>query len=220
MFEICKEFTFSAAHSIYSQRLLKGLADDTYPKCRRLPGHGHNYKVLIYLKSESLDSSQMVTDFGHLKWFKVFLKEFLDHKLIVGMEDKPFFFLLEKLDILKDGKIVIPKIGGGEPEAKMLTVNKYYEIEKEEFHPVPVSEIKDYHFLTFSDFNPRNTENFKLDFYQRFFDGIAFFSGSPTSENLSRFIFKLVNKKMEKLKIKCSKVSIYETESSFASYQD
>jgi 6-pyruvoyltetrahydropterin/6-carboxytetrahydropterin synthase len=223
MFEICKEFTFSAAHSVYSQHLLSKWTDNTYPKCRRLPGHGHNYKILIYLQSEKLDKSQMVTDFGHLKWFKKFVDKFLDHKLIVSMKDEAFLFLLEKVEILKEGMLQIPEIGNAKTKAKLLAVRKDYDVEEREFHSIPLSIMKEiYHFITFSDFQPSKyvKENVQIDFYQRFFDGIAFFRESPTSENLSKFIFNFVNSRIKELNIKCKKVSIYETETSFASYHN
>ncbi len=218
MFEICKEFSFSAAHSVYSQHLIRELSESTYPKCRRLPGHGHNYRVFIYLKSEKLDRAQMVTDFGHLKWFKEFLDIWFDHKLIAGMEDDAFLFMLEKLEILKGGRIVLPEISGVKPSAKLLAVDSNYEIGETEFSGIGLSELKQFRYITFSNFRT-TLEGKEADFYQRFFDGISLFRGSPTSENLARLFFYVVRRKLERFNITCSGVKVMETETSSALYK-
>lgn len=70
MYIIKKEFSFSASHQIY------GLAEG-HP-CARL--HGHNYRVEVVLRSESLDSIGFVRDYRELSAFKNYLDESLDHR--------------------------------------------------------------------------------------------------------------------------------------------
>ena len=67
MYKISKEFSFSAAHSLF------GLPDD-HP-CSRL--HGHNYVVTVHLCSEELNPQGFVRDYNELK----IVKEYIDYKL-------------------------------------------------------------------------------------------------------------------------------------------
>jgi len=55
VYEISKEFLFSAAHQI---RMHGG-------KCERL--HGHNWRVRIHARAAQLDRIGMVVDFAHLQ---------------------------------------------------------------------------------------------------------------------------------------------------------
>lgn len=69
MYEISKDFAFSASHT------LTGLPDD-HP-CARL--HGHNFVVRLFLGSEVLDDVGFVMDYRALDEFKQFLDTF-DHR--------------------------------------------------------------------------------------------------------------------------------------------
>ncbi|WP_310618552.1 6-carboxytetrahydropterin synthase QueD [Flexibacterium corallicola] len=70
MYTITKEFAFSASHQ------LCGLPEE-HP-CARL--HGHNYVVLIELRSKTLDDYGFVVDFNELKPLKRYLDDKLDHR--------------------------------------------------------------------------------------------------------------------------------------------
>lgn len=70
MYRISKEFTFSASHQ------LTHLPGDH--QCARL--HGHNYKVIVQLKSNSLDKNGFVMDYGLLWVCKRYIDEQLDHR--------------------------------------------------------------------------------------------------------------------------------------------
>jgi len=213
MFEISKTFEFSAAHSVFSQRLNSRWAKNTYPKCRRLPGHGHNYRLVVYLQSERLDSSQMVTDFGHLRWLKEYIDECFDHKLILSFEDPAFYVLLERLGILRNETFSIP-VEGAQVEA--VAVKEDYRLEKFNFKEVELSKFNSYTFVSFRYIGENSTP--EGDFYSRLIDGIAFLRGSPTSENLARFFYYFVNENIKPLGVKCVKVSIFETPSSCATF--
>ncbi len=214
MFEISKTFEFSAAHSVHSQRLKPEWAGNTYPKCRRLPGHGHNYILKVFLKSKELDESQMVTDFGHLKWLKSFIDNCFDHKLIIGSDDPAFDFFFKKLGLIEDDDFLIP-----EGEAEFLAVNGEFKIESGRVKRLPIGKLKDFQFITFHNYKGEE-ESPLTDFYQRLIDGISIFKGSPTSENLARFFFNFVSKNVEPLGVRCSRVEIYETPTSCAAYYE
>ena len=70
MFKISKEFSFSAAHSLF------GLPDD-HP-CTRL--HGHNYVVTVHLCAEELNQQGFVRDYNELKIVKEYIDNKLDHR--------------------------------------------------------------------------------------------------------------------------------------------
>lgn len=70
MYRITKEFQFSASHQ------LKDLPD-SHP-CARL--HGHNYRVVIELASETLDARGFVRDYRELAPLKRYIDEELDHR--------------------------------------------------------------------------------------------------------------------------------------------
>lgn len=70
MYTIRKEFHFSASHIL--EGLVKG-----HP-CGRL--HGHNYKVVVELRSAELDEKGFVKDYGDLKPIKEHIDQVLDHQ--------------------------------------------------------------------------------------------------------------------------------------------
>lgn len=70
MYYISKEFHFSASHQLCN------LPAD-HP-CSRL--HGHNYIVILMLKSPSLDKNNFVQDYRELDAFKKYIDDHIDHR--------------------------------------------------------------------------------------------------------------------------------------------
>jgi len=70
MFEIRKQFHFSASH------VLEGLPEGH--QCGRM--HGHNYLVEVVLASKGVDEIGFVRDYGDLKEVKQFLDDTFDHR--------------------------------------------------------------------------------------------------------------------------------------------
>jgi len=70
MYTITKEFHFAASHS------LKRLPTD-HP-CSRL--HGHNYVVIVELRSHTLDEQDFVIDYGKLNLIRQYIDTKLDHQ--------------------------------------------------------------------------------------------------------------------------------------------
>lgn len=70
MYKISKQFSFSASH------ILEGLSAD-HP-CARL--HGHNYTVILHLKSKNLDEVGFVKDYRSLQFAKDYIETKLDHR--------------------------------------------------------------------------------------------------------------------------------------------
>lgn len=76
MYIISKEFRFEAAHRLLLNK----------DKCNNI--HGHNYKVIMSLKKDTLNKEGMVLDFNKLKWFQDWLNDCLDHSIILNREDQ------------------------------------------------------------------------------------------------------------------------------------
>jgi len=74
MFEVSVEDTFAAGHALRGYR----------GKCEN--PHGHNYKVQVTLKGESLDNIGLLFDFKDLKIAMNEIIERLDHKFINDLE--------------------------------------------------------------------------------------------------------------------------------------
>jgi 6-pyruvoyltetrahydropterin/6-carboxytetrahydropterin synthase len=70
MFEVSVEDTFAAGHALRGYR----------GKCEN--PHGHNYKVQVTLKGESLDNIGLLFDFKDLKLAMNDIIDRLDHKFI------------------------------------------------------------------------------------------------------------------------------------------
>lgn len=75
MFQISKAFKFSAAHQLH------GLPEDH--QCSRL--HGHNYKVVITLRANELDSVGFVRDYGDFGAVQLLIDSVLEHRNINDM---------------------------------------------------------------------------------------------------------------------------------------
>ncbi|MFP4019651.1 MAG: 6-pyruvoyl trahydropterin synthase family protein [Bacteroidales bacterium] len=72
MYIISKEFHFSAGHH------LNGLPEN-HPCSRK---HGHNYTVIIELRSPKLDGRGFVQDYNDLKGIKEFIDDIFDHRYL------------------------------------------------------------------------------------------------------------------------------------------
>ena len=77
MHTIVKRFKFESAHQLV----------DAYSLLCKETIHGHSYKLEVEIKSEILDSTGMVIDFGRVKkLFSEVVDDILDHSLM--MSDK------------------------------------------------------------------------------------------------------------------------------------
>jgi 6-pyruvoyltetrahydropterin/6-carboxytetrahydropterin synthase len=70
MFEVSVEHSFAAGHSLRNYR----------GKCENV--HGHNYRLLVTVKGEQLDSAGLLVDFVELKRVLREVAERLDHQFI------------------------------------------------------------------------------------------------------------------------------------------
>ena len=76
MYEITRQIDFCYGHRLLNYE----------GKCRHL--HGHNGRVLITLRSETLDERGMVLDFGDIKRVvSRWIDEQLDHRMLLHRDD-------------------------------------------------------------------------------------------------------------------------------------
>jgi len=87
--QIDKEFHFEMGHRVWSQKLEHtDLSLTTDCACKNL--HGHSYAAKVFLGSDTLDQSAMVTDFKNLNFMKEFVDNVLDHKFLLDCNDPNF----------------------------------------------------------------------------------------------------------------------------------
>jgi len=72
VYKISKRFDFEASHQ------LAGLPEGH--QCGR--NHGHSYKVIVHLRSDKLDATGFIVDYGKLDKIKDWLKEHFDHRFL------------------------------------------------------------------------------------------------------------------------------------------
>jgi 6-pyruvoyltetrahydropterin/6-carboxytetrahydropterin synthase len=93
---IDKSFSFCYGHRVHNQSLNTKFTEnnDGCLACRHL--HGHEGLIKVFLEEDyspeageisNIEKTGMVTDFKHLGWFKNFLDDVLDHKMILDIND-------------------------------------------------------------------------------------------------------------------------------------
>jgi 6-pyruvoyltetrahydropterin/6-carboxytetrahydropterin synthase len=86
---IDKSFSFEMGHRVWAQKLDHlHLSISGECACKHL--HGHSYEIKVFLGADTLDQSQMVTDFKNINFMKVFVDDVLDHKFMVDINDPLF----------------------------------------------------------------------------------------------------------------------------------
>ena len=179
MHHISKEFDFCYGHRVYTQVLDKELSCNMSCKCRHQ--HGHQGKVVVNLEALEVDSRGMVIDFNELQWFKKWLDDVLDHKMILSIND--------------------PALGTFYPLLKDTVHKKtqYYQDEYLIIRPEHYSNLPNYE--------------------QEIYEGLVLVSFVPTSENLSKWLWEVVNKKIGHL-CKVRSVQFMETPKTQAIYYE
>jgi 6-pyruvoyltetrahydropterin/6-carboxytetrahydropterin synthase len=110
MFRLEKRFTFPMGH-----RLCKHDG-----ACFNF--HGHNYVVLVGLKSTMLNKNDMIIDFSHLKEELNAIFDVLDHAFMINKEDKEMVEKLQNADLK-----VIPV--DYDPTAERMAEELYFAIQ-------------------------------------------------------------------------------------------
>ena len=229
---IDKQFSFCYGHRVWSQKLIGDYCEsgDACCKCRHL--HGHEGLVHVFLEGEELERG-MVTDFKHLGWLKNFLDDNLDHKFIIDRNDPWFSKII-------NGELVYRKMAVKDPDGRngdMKAIDvEYLNVEASRpaqdnvtlNHRVDLAPSRQDPLLELIPSYVPGTEHlagYNLDVSslegpeQEFYEGFFIVDFLPTSENLSKWVFDVVDAKMSLIDVKTSQVDWFETPKSRSSYR-
>lgn len=175
---IDKSFDFCYGHRVHNQTLNTDYSMDGCLACRHL--HGHQGTIKVMLEGTDLEGG-MVTDFKHLNWFKIFLDDTLDHKMILDINDPLLPHEIPEFIDKESGK---PAIG----------THMFHD--HEEGHWTPR--------LTYVP------SNLPKAVYEKY-EGLVLVDFVPTSENLSAWLLEIAQKKMAKIGVNVVAVDFWET---------
>lgn len=187
---IDKSFDWCYGHRVWSQELNADFvgSEGVCLACRHL--HGHQGKLKVMLEGKELERG-MVTDFKHLGWMKNFIDDVLDHKMILDLNDPILEHEVPEL-------MTYPFTSGtGEPPAAGKVVNMHMlKPHKEEYWTPMMTVLTD--------------KGVSQAVYEKY-EGLVFVNFVPTSENLSAWLLRIAEEKMEKLGVKVVAVEFWET---------
>lgn len=193
MWTIDKQFNFCYGHRVWSQELKAEYCEkgDASCKCKHL--HGHEATVHVFLEAPELERG-MVTDFKHLGWLKDFLDTYLDHKFIMDVHDPIYHWMIEEHYCSTE-----------KPYRLTESVLLDGHVAGQHIIPEPCLGSVSHTYA-----------NSMIEV----FGGIFLVDFVPTSENLSQWLFKLVQAKMKPLGVKVSRVDWFETPKSRSTYSE
>jgi len=190
---IDKQFDFCYGHRVWSQQLNSEYSLDSCLACRHL--HGHQGKIKIYLECEvnpKKVAQGMVTDFKHLNWFKKWLDDTLDHKMILDIKDP---ILIDELAFIKKHtkEYKFEEVWTSHYLSNPKNLDKYhpevyYTINFDLLNRILDDEIK-YNNLT---------SNQAQAIFEKY-EGLILVDFVPTSENLSSWLLKIIEIKLKNL---------------------
>ncbi len=153
--------------------------------------HLHGHEGLIAVGLKCSGlNGGMVTDFKHLNWFKVFIDDVTDHKFIIDINDPAF-----------------ERITGRSTEAikwRRTVVN------------APSSEIGYLPLIASIQESYNETDEIDNEITESF----VIVNFVPTSENLSKWFFRVVKEKMASFDLEVAYVKFNETPKSMAVYYE
>ena len=190
---IDKSFSFCYGHRVHNQRLDTNFTEsgDACLACRHL--HGHEGLIKIFLEEittgVNVKATGMVTDFKHLGWFKNFIDDTLDHKMILDIKD-PL-----------------------NPEQLTWLLNDDEELDFNLLHKMPggfwvpdMTKIR----ATLDKFEWTGTPKGEAIFEK--YEGTVLVDFVPTSENLAGWLLEVAQEKMQGLpNVKVKAVEYWET---------
>jgi 6-pyruvoyltetrahydropterin/6-carboxytetrahydropterin synthase len=217
MYQIDKTINFCYGHRVWTQELEDDFCaeGDNQTKCKHL--HGHEGSVRIFLESETLDNG-FVTDFKHLGWLKDFIDSYIDHKFIVDVND-PAAHRIIGGDIVERDFVIDTGPPHNERGVTKRTCLQLGDV------LVPLSRVNIPLRPTMCDraeptvgLYVKPEEN-PLGGYQKdVVDGFLFIDFVPTSENLAKWLYDIVDEKMKEIDVVTSHIEWWETPKSRSVY--
>jgi len=205
--QIDKRIDFCYGHRVWTQNLNDEFCaeGENESKCKHM--HGHEGSVQVYLESDTLDRG-FVTDFKHLGWLKDFLNAYVDHKFIVDINDPAF-------EQIVGGKYLLTDIVETTGDWNQMVEKPVLAIDNRQVTLSPIAPDlfdKEYGWYVAGDYN--NLEGTRKELLE----GFLFVDFVPTSENLSKWIYEIVNIKMKELNVVTSRIEWWETPKSKSTY--
>jgi len=195
-YTIDKSFSFCYGHRVHNQRLDTKFTEsgNACLACRHL--HGHEGLIKVFLEEDdkgNVAETGMVTDFKHLGWFKNFLDDVLDHKMILDIKDP---LNPEELGYLMDFHNE-----GFNPDMLHKMPEGYY---------VPNLTTLDEE-LHVSVLTQEMSQAEATAVYEKY-EGIVLVDFVPTSENLTAWLLSVVQEKMKDMPgVRVKAVEYWET---------
>lgn len=194
---IDKSFSFCYGHRVHNQRLDTKFTEsgDNCLACRHL--HGHEGIIKVFLEEEvpgiNVAKTGMVTDFKHLGWFKSFIDDVLDHKMILDIKDpihaEQSIWLLDDDENIDMG--LLHKMPGGYWIPNLTFIQE--QLQKWEWVKTPEGKAK-------------------ADAIIEKYEGYILVDFVPTSENISAWLLSVVQNKIKALDgVKVTAVEYWET---------
>lgn len=201
--KIAKDFDFDYGHRVWTQQLNEQFCaqGDTKCVCRHI--HGHRGRVVVHLESNQLDYRGFVCDFKEIGWLKDFLDNYVDHKFIIDTHDPLFNQMITTPLRHVENKIMKDNHVSGMPPnewSKIDAVNVYI--------PGTLHCAGAYY----------NTSAMSDCPEKEYLDGFFIVDFVPTSENLSKWLYDIVDAKMSLLGVKTSHIDWFETPKSRSTY--
>ncbi|MGI0076130.1 MAG: 6-pyruvoyl trahydropterin synthase family protein [Nitrosopumilaceae archaeon] len=208
--EITKSFSLCYGHRVHCQTINTDFTERGHnkPKCRHL--HGHEGTVDVSLEADKLNPQGMVCDFVWLGWLKNFLDDNIDHKFIIDIHD-PLFERITGgiIDSTTDEKLNITRFF----TQTMQFTRTYDGIVTAKILPIHIPGVKSY----VAGYTIDTTYMEKTAFLE-LYEGFVFVDFVPTSENLSGWLFDIVDTKMKQINVRTTKVVWWETPKSRSIY--
>ena len=180
---IDKTFDFCYGHRVWTQTLDPELSCNSSCKCRHQ--HGHQGQIKVFLKSNELKDG-MVLDFVELNWFKKWVDDVLDHKMILDISDPG---LQTFYPLCKD---IYNVYGPSTAEFLQYHTEGYFTVWPDKIAILPPHE-------------------------KEIYEGLVLVPFIPTSENLSKWLFDVVQNKLNDIAV-VEKIEFNETPKSRSTY--
>lgn len=192
---ISKKFNFEYAHRVHNQRLNSEFTDRGETKCACRHLHGHSGIVEVHLEEvvtgKNITETGMVVDFKNLGFFKNFIDDYLDHKIILDKNDPLLPYEVPEIWSKGQAKLFEEYLINDDRGFSTVNLNILTEkMDLDQNHPYDLALIEKYEGIVFVDF-------------------------VPTSENLAAWLLKIADEKIRKLEnVKVSSVDYWETQKS------
>lgn len=191
---IDKVFEFDYGHRVHTQVVRPDFCESGDARCVCRHIHGHRGSVHVFLEGDDLNYQGMVIDFKELGWLKNFLDNNIDHKFVIDVNDPDFNNIINGA-INENGSFTPSRTG-----LKTLPLVNV----KVPGTNIVVGRIIDVHGLTGCN--------------HEFYEGFFLVDFVPTSENLSKWVFEVVDAKMKTIDVTVSRIDWFETPKSRSTY--